>query len=42
MKEHTHSAQLRAGAAVNQPLILLYWSIGRDILARDPHGTFRN
>ncbi|MGD0106835.1 MAG: hypothetical protein ABSC06_22775 [Rhodopila sp.] len=41
MKERTRSAKLRAAVAVNKPLILLYWSIGREILARDLRGTFR-
>jgi hypothetical protein len=34
IKERVRSAQLRAALAVNRELILLYWSIGRDILAR--------
>ncbi|HEX5483837.1 MAG TPA: PDDEXK nuclease domain-containing protein [Terriglobia bacterium] len=34
LKDRIHHAQLRAGLAVNQELVLLYWSIGRDILAR--------
>ena len=34
LKERIQSARLRAALAVNQELILLYWSIGRDILAR--------
>jgi len=34
LKERIRSARLRAAMAVNQELILLYWSIGRDILAR--------
>ena len=34
LKERIRSARLRAALAVNQELILLYWSIGRDILAR--------
>jgi predicted nuclease of restriction endonuclease-like (RecB) superfamily len=29
-----HSAQQRATLAVNRELVLLYWQIGRDILAR--------
>jgi predicted nuclease of restriction endonuclease-like (RecB) superfamily len=34
LKTRIHSAQQRATLAVNQELILLYWQIGRDILAR--------
>ena len=34
LKARIRSARLRAAMAVNQELILLYWSIGRDILAR--------
>ena len=34
LKERIRSARLRAALAVNQELVLLYWSIGRDILAR--------
>ncbi|WP_252181023.1 YhcG family protein [Azospirillum sp. B4] len=34
LKERIGTARLRAAAAVNQELILLYWSIGRDILTR--------
>jgi len=34
LKERIHSARLRAAVAVNQELILLYWSIGSDILVR--------
>lgn len=34
LKERIRSARLRTALAVNQELILLYWSIGRDILAR--------
>jgi len=34
LKERIRAARLRASVAVNQELILLYWSIGRDILAR--------
>jgi predicted nuclease of restriction endonuclease-like (RecB) superfamily len=29
-----HTAQQRATLAVNRELVLLYWQIGRDILAR--------
>ena len=34
LKTRIRTAQLRAAFAVNRELILLYWSIGRDILAR--------
>lgn len=34
LKERIRTARLKAAVAVNQELILLYWSIGRDILAR--------
>lgn len=34
LKERIRDARLRSSLAVNRELILLYWSIGRDILAR--------
>ncbi|TJW88629.1 MAG: DUF1016 domain-containing protein, partial [Mesorhizobium sp.] len=34
LKERIRTARLKAAVAVNRELILLYWSIGRDILAR--------
>jgi predicted nuclease of restriction endonuclease-like (RecB) superfamily len=34
LKERVRTAQLRAAVAVNRELVLLYWQIGRDILAR--------
>ena len=34
LKQRIRSARLRAALSVNRELILLYWSIGRDILAR--------
>ncbi len=34
LKGRIHSAQQRAALAVNRELVLLYWQIGRDILAR--------
>lgn len=34
LKKRIRHAQLRAALSVNQELVLLYWSIGRDILAR--------
>jgi predicted nuclease of restriction endonuclease-like (RecB) superfamily len=39
LKERIRSAQLRAAVSVNRELVLLYWQIGRDILARQKeHG----
>lgn len=34
LKTRIHRAQQRATLAVNRELVLLYWQIGRDILAR--------
>lgn len=34
LRERIHAAQQRAALAVNQELVLLYWQIGQDILAR--------
>jgi predicted nuclease of restriction endonuclease-like (RecB) superfamily len=34
LKQRIQGAQVRAGLAVNRELVLLYWSIGREILAR--------
>jgi predicted nuclease of restriction endonuclease-like (RecB) superfamily len=34
LKSRIHNAQQRATLAVNRDLVLLYWQIGRDILAR--------
>ena len=34
LKDRIHIAQQRATLAVNRELVLLYWQIGRDILAR--------
>lgn len=34
LKERIRAAQIRAGLAVNRELVLLYWRIGSDILAR--------
>lgn len=34
VRERIRAAQVRAGLAVNRELVLLYWSIGRDILQR--------
>ena len=33
-KARIHTAQQRTALAVNRELVLLYWQIGRDILAR--------
>lgn len=38
LKTRIQSARLKAAVAVNQELILLYWSIGRDILVRQERG----
>ena len=39
LKERIRTAQLRASVSVNRELVLLYWQIGRDILARQKeHG----
>ena len=39
LKERIRTAQLRASLAVNRELVLLYWQMGRDILARQKeHG----
>ena len=34
IKERIRSAQIRAAVAVNQELVVLYWSIGKEILTR--------
>ena len=34
LKSRIHHAQQRAKLAVNRELVLLYWQVGRDILAR--------
>src|SRR5215216_800896 len=34
LKARIQSAQIRAALAVNHELVMLYWQIGRDILAR--------
>lgn len=34
LRERIHATQQRAALAVNQELVLLYWQIGQDILAR--------
>jgi predicted nuclease of restriction endonuclease-like (RecB) superfamily len=35
LRQRIHGARLQAALAVNRELVLLYWSIGRDILARE-------
>jgi hypothetical protein len=34
IKERVHAAQVRAALAIDRELVLLYWSIGQDILDR--------
>ncbi|NEP46266.1 MAG: DUF1016 domain-containing protein [Okeania sp. SIO2H7] len=34
LKNRIRTAQIKAALAVNQELVILYWSIGRDILAK--------
>ena len=34
LKRRIHTVQQRATLAVNRELVLLYWQIGRDVLAR--------
>ena len=34
LKDRVRQARVRAALAVNRELVLLYWSIGRDILER--------
>ncbi|WP_425374026.1 DUF1016 N-terminal domain-containing protein [Phyllobacterium bourgognense] len=34
LKDRIRTARLKAAVAVNRELIFLYWSIGREILAR--------
>jgi hypothetical protein len=34
LKERIRTARVRAALAVNRELVLLYWSIGRDILVQ--------
>ena len=34
LKKRIRTAQIKAALAVNQELVLLYWSIGNDILAK--------
>jgi hypothetical protein len=32
LKQRIRSAQVRAAIAINQEMVMLYWTIGRDIL----------
>jgi predicted nuclease of restriction endonuclease-like (RecB) superfamily len=41
LKERIRSAQLRAALAVNRELVLLYWSIDRDIVERQKREGWR-
>ncbi|MGH6815750.1 MAG: DUF1016 N-terminal domain-containing protein [Hyphomicrobiaceae bacterium] len=34
LKERIRTARVKAALSVNRELVLLYWSIGRDILAQ--------
>jgi len=34
LKDRIRSAQIRAALSVNRELVVLYWTIGRDILSR--------
>jgi DUF1016 N-terminal domain len=38
LKERIRTAQIKAALAVNRELVLLYWQIGRQILARQRAG----
>ena len=38
LKQRIRSARLAAAISVNTELVLLYWSIGRDILGRQREG----
>ena len=38
LKQRIRGARLAAALSVNKELVLLYWSIGRDILARQRAG----
>jgi predicted nuclease of restriction endonuclease-like (RecB) superfamily len=40
LKTRIHTAQQRAALAVNRELLLLYWELGRDILARQVQGSW--
>lgn len=37
LKTRIRTAQVKAALAVNAELVLLYWRIGRDVLARQEH-----
>jgi hypothetical protein len=34
LKQRIRTAQVKAALAINQEMVMLYWSIGRDILQR--------
>lgn len=40
LKERYRRSQIKAAAKVNQEMLLFYWSIGRDIVARDAENTY--
>lgn len=40
LKARIRTAQLRAGLAANSEMVMLYWSIGRDILDRQEHADW--
>lgn len=40
LKERIRAAQVRASLSVNRELVLLYWQIGRDILARQASASW--
>jgi len=40
IKERIQTAQVRAALAVNRELVLLYWAIGKEILARQKQEGF--
>ena len=35
LKERYRSSHIKAAAKVNRKMLLLYWSVGRDIVAND-------
>src|SRR6266853_726014 len=40
LRERIRAAQVKAALAVNKELVLLYWSIGRDILHRQEQANW--
>jgi hypothetical protein len=42
LKRRIRQAQVRAAIAVNRELVLLYWNIGREIVARQVHEGCEN